>query len=81
MRIYLGDVKAALERLNIKKSESSQYHPQSQGKIERSHGTWKTKLRYDLEKEKGTDSFYIQTIYFMGKNSTISFLRITILIM
>ena len=32
----------------IQNIESRPYHPQSQGKIERSHGTWKTKLRFDI---------------------------------
>ena len=27
---------------------SAPYHPQSQGKLERSHATWKQKLRYDM---------------------------------
>ena len=30
---------------------SAPYKPQSQGKIERSHGTWKRKIRYDLTHE------------------------------
>ncbi|CAC5398963.1 unnamed protein product [Mytilus coruscus] len=34
--------------MNIKLIYSSSYHPQSQGKIERSHGTWKDKIRFDL---------------------------------
>ena len=36
--------------MGIRKLESRAYHPQSQGKIERSHGTWKTKLRFDIQR-------------------------------
>ena len=34
--------------MNIKVIRSGSYHPQSQGKVERSHGTWKEKIRHDL---------------------------------
>ena len=33
------------------------YHPQSQGKCERSHGTWKEKLRYDMMSGSGNSMF------------------------
>jgi len=45
-----GDVDKALKEMGIKKAESRAYHPQSQGKIERSHGTWKTKMRFDIQR-------------------------------
>uniref|UniRef100_A0A7M5XDJ8 Integrase catalytic domain-containing protein n=1 Tax=Clytia hemisphaerica TaxID=252671 RepID=A0A7M5XDJ8_9CNID len=51
---FKGEVKKSLESLGVKKVESSAYHPQSQGKIERSHGTWKTKIRFDLEEKSDT---------------------------
>ena len=54
---FLGDVKKSLELAGIKKCESSAYHPQSQGKVERSHGTWKSKLRYDIESSEGLKYF------------------------
>lgn len=51
---FLGEVNKAFTTLGIKKFESRPYHPQSQGKVERSHGTWKAKLRYDIsQSEKG----------------------------
>ena len=40
--------KTFLKKCAIQNKESRPYHPQSQGKIERSHGTWKTKLRFDI---------------------------------
>ena len=45
---FKGAVKTFLKMCGIQNIESWPYHPQSQGKIERSHGTWKTKLRFDI---------------------------------
>ena len=45
---FKGAVKTFLKMCGIQNIESRLYHPQSQGKIERSHGTWKTKLRFDI---------------------------------
>ena len=36
------------KKCRIQYITSRAYHPQAQGKIERSHGTWKNKLRYDI---------------------------------
>lgn len=45
---FKGTVKTLCKQMNIKLIYSSSNHPQSQGKIERSHSTWKDKIRYDL---------------------------------
>ena len=39
------------ELLKIKLKNSRPYYPQSQGKVERSHGTWKKKLEFDMKQE------------------------------
>ena len=47
-----GEFKKAVEhfcrKLKVKIIRSSQYHPQSQGKVERSHRTLCKKIMYDL---------------------------------
>ena len=40
---FEGAVKSFLKKCVIQNIESRQYHPQCQGKLERSHDTWKTK--------------------------------------
>ena len=45
---FKGAVKTFLKKCGIQNIESRPYHPQSQGKTERSHSTWKTKLRFDI---------------------------------
>ena len=45
---FKGVVKTFLKKCGIQNIESQLYHSQSQGKIERSHGRWKTKLRFDI---------------------------------
>ena len=47
----LGLVIDLCELLKIKLKNSQPYHPQSQGKVERSHGTWKKKLEFDMKQE------------------------------
>ncbi|CAG2222742.1 unnamed protein product [Mytilus edulis] len=49
---FKGVVTRLCKDMNIKLIYSSSYHPQSQGKIERSHGTWKDKIRFDLINSK-----------------------------
>ena len=44
---FMGEVTRYCERKKIRMIRSSPYYPQSQGKIERSHGTWKRKLLSD----------------------------------
>ena len=47
-----GEFKQAVEqlcrKLEVKIIRSSPYHPQSQGKVERSHRTLRKKIMYDL---------------------------------
>ena len=45
---FQGAVKVFFKRCGIQHATSRAYHPQAQGKTERSHGTWKNKLRYDI---------------------------------
>ena len=54
---FEGDVLHLCKALKIKVISSSPYHPQSQGKIERSHRTLKQKIMFDLDsmKKKGVN--------------------------
>ena len=45
---FFGSLKRFCEQRQVTLIHSGAYHPQSQGKIERSHATWKSKLRYDI---------------------------------
>lgn len=47
---FEGRVRALCEKLNfkIKRIRSRPYHPQSQGKVERSHGRVREKIMFDL---------------------------------
>ncbi|XP_066917470.1 KRAB-A domain-containing protein 2-like [Clytia hemisphaerica] len=45
---FKGYVNSLCDKLNIPRPTSRAYHPQSQGKLERSHATWKKKLVYDI---------------------------------
>ena len=57
---FQGAVKVFFKRCGIQHITSFAYHPQAQGKIERPHGTWKNKLRYDiLNCVEGDMSFFI----------------------
>ena len=47
---FLGFVSDLAKRLDVKEINSRPYHPQSQGKTERSHSMWKRKLEYDILK-------------------------------
>ena len=47
---FYGAVKTFCERKKIKMTKSRAYHPQSQGKVERSHRTLRKKINYDLVK-------------------------------
>lgn len=45
---FKGVVKTLCENLNVRIIKSSAYSPQTQGKDERSHRTWKEKIKFDL---------------------------------
>ena len=45
---FKGVVKTICESLNVSIIKSAAYSPQTQGKNERSHRTWKEKLRFDI---------------------------------
>ena len=49
--LELGVVIDLCELLKIKLKNSRPYHLQSKGKVERSHGTWKKKLGFDMKQE------------------------------
>ena len=59
---FQGAVKVFFKRCGIQHITSRAYDPQAQGKIERSHGTWKNKRRYDiLNCVEGDIYFFILT--------------------
>lgn len=45
---FKGVVRTVCETLNVRIIKSSAYSPQTQGKDERSHRTWKEKIKFDL---------------------------------
>lgn len=45
---FKGVVKAICETLNVRIINSAAYSPQTQGKDERSHRTWKEKIKFDI---------------------------------
>ena len=45
---FQGAVKVFFKRCGTQHITSCAYHPQAQGKIEMTHGTWKNKPRYDI---------------------------------
>ena len=56
---FHGAVENYCRRHRIKVNRSSPYHPQSQGKVERSHGSWKRKIEHDrMEHEKNGRQFF-----------------------
>eukprot|EP00118_Oscarella_pearsei_P016214 m.153026 g.153026 ORF g.153026 m.153026 type:complete len:304 (+) comp38614_c0_seq6:96-1007(+) len=50
---FKGAVRMVMTNFNVAIVTSSPYHPQSQGKLERSHCLWKAMIRHDLQKEHG----------------------------
>ena len=57
--LLLGFVSDLAKLLDVKEVNSRPYHPQSQGKNERSSSTWKRKLEYDIL--KGNRKQYISS--------------------
>ena len=54
VRIFFLELSVVIdlcELLKIKLKNSRPYHPQSQGKVEPLHGTWKKKLEFDMKQE------------------------------
>ena len=56
---FKGELKVFLEMIGIEISTSRPRHPQSQGKCERSHGTWKSKIRFDVLDDSRTGEIII----------------------
>lgn len=50
---FKGVVKTLCEALNVRIIKSSAHSPQTQGKEERSHRTWKEKIKYDVINSDG----------------------------
>lgn len=50
---FKGVVKTLCEALNVRIIKSAAYSPQTQGKDERSHRTWKEKIKYDVINSDG----------------------------
>ena len=50
---FKGVVKTVCETLNVRIIKSSAYSPQTRGKDERSHRTWKEKIKFDLINNNG----------------------------
>ena len=48
---FRGNTKSACKEIGVKIVNSRAYHPQSQGKVERSHRTLRNKIRSDLLQE------------------------------
>ena len=48
---FKGNTTTVCKKIGIKVINSRAYHPQSQGKVERSHRTLRDKMRYDMLKE------------------------------
>ena len=49
---FYGAVKSFCEQENIEMTRNRPYHPQSQGKVEQSHRTFRRKVSYDLVTQK-----------------------------
>ena len=47
---FKGDVKRLCRKMQVKMIHSRPYHPQSQGRVERSHRALRSKMEYDLLK-------------------------------
>ena len=45
---FKRDVVTACKKIGVKIKNSRAYHPQSQGKVERSHRMLRDKIRYDI---------------------------------
>ena len=52
---FKGNTRHVCKKIGIKIINSRAYHPQSQGKVERSHRTLREKIRYDILQEKGSN--------------------------
>ena len=59
---FKGSVKKLLQRMNVKIIQSSPYHAQSQGKIERLHRQFRKKINYDLFSMKRTGVNWVKQL-------------------
>ena len=75
---FKGVVKTICESLNVRIVKSAAYSPQTQGKDERSHRTWKEKLKFDIV--NGDDLNWVeylpeyQKLYNESPHSSLGFL-------
>jgi len=72
---FKGDFSKFCSAKNIHLIHSRSHHPQSQGKDERSHQTWKRKIRFDMENGKDVhwakNLSHYQSLYNHGFHSSI----------
>ena len=65
---FYGAVKSFCEQEKIEMTIRSQpYHPQSQGKVERSHRTFRRKLSYDLVTQKKNRVNWVKNLQIYAK--------------
>ena len=57
---FKGVVRTVCETLNVRIIKSSAYSPQTQGKDERSHRTWKEKIKFDLINNNNGDLNWVE---------------------
>ena len=57
---FKGVVKTVCETLNVRMIKSSAYSPQTKGKDERSHRTWKEKIKFDLINDNNGDLNWVE---------------------
>ena len=67
--LLLGFLSDLAKRLDVKEINSRPYHPQSQGKIERSHSTWKRKLEYNILKDNRKQYISSNFLHYVLKGS------------
>ena len=78
-REFEGVVKAICEALNVRIINSAAYSPQTQGKDERSHRTWKEKIKFDIVNCENDLNWVenlpeYQTLYNESSHSSLGFL-------
>ena len=59
---FYGAVKTFCERKKIKMTKSRVFHPQTQGKVKRSHRTLRKKINYDLVKQGGKGVNWVKNL-------------------
>ena len=77
---FKGVVKTICESLNVRIIKSAAYSPQTQGKDERSHRTWKEKVKFDIVSNSADELNWVeylpeyQKLYNESPHSSLGFL-------